>query len=344
MTVHVQTVLGPVLVEELGHTATHEHVFLDSRDGFSPAPERISPDLPVTRETRPAVDRHPLSVIDNLLLDDLDIAVEELSAARAAGLSTVVEATSLNTGRLPALLAEASRLSGMHIVMGSGFYLERAMPDHVRALSEDEIADLLDADMRDGETTSAGVVRPGVMGEIGLSVEPTQAERRSLRAAARVATKHGVPLSIHLPAWEQIGHVVLDEVETAVGQIRGVLLGHLNPMAHDARYLGSLAERGAWLGLDMLGNALDYGGGRQSPDDETNLSNIMRLLDQGLGDRLLLSSDVGQKNMLLRHGGQGYAHTVSRILPALARRGGNSAFCAEATLLNPARWFREAAA
>jgi phosphotriesterase-related protein len=232
----------------------------------------------------------------------------------------------------------------MHIVMGSGFYMERAMPDHVRVLSEAEIADLLDADMRYGEATPTGIVRPGVMGEIGLSAEPTQAERRSLRAAARVAAAHGVPLSIHLPAWEQIGHVVLDEIENAVGQLRGVLLGHLNPMAHDTRYLGSLAERGAWLGLDMLGNALDYGGGRRSPNDETNLSNIMRLLDHGLGGRLLLSSDVGQKNMLLRNGGQGYAHAVSRILPTLAQRGADSTFCAEATRLNPARWFSEAAA
>jgi phosphotriesterase-related protein len=344
MSVDVQTVLGPVPVEALGHMATHEHVFLDSRDGFAPAPEHISPDLPVTRETRAAVDRHPLAVRDNLLLDDLDTAVEELSVARAEGLGTVVEATSLFTGRLPDRLVEASRESGVHIVMGSGFYMERAMPDRVRALSEAEMADLLDVDMREGERTAAGVVRPGVMGEIGLSLDPTPAERRSLRAAARVAAAHGVPLSIHLPAWARIGHVVLDEIESAVGCPRGVLLGHLNPMAHDVAYLGGLAKRGAWLGLDMLGNALDYGDGRQSPDDETNLTNIMALLDAGLGDRLLLSSDVGQKNMLRRNGGQGYAHAVARILPALAQRGADPAFCAEATRVNPARWFREAAA
>jgi phosphotriesterase-related protein len=343
MTVHVRTVLGPVPVDELGHTAPHEHVFLDSRDGFSPDPCHISPDLLVTRETRPAVDRYPLGVIDNLLLDDIEVAVEELSTARAAGLATVVEATSLHTGRLPELLAEASRRSGMHIVMGSGFYMERAMPDHVLSLSEAELVDLLDADMRDGEKTPAGVVRPGVMGEIGLSVERTPAERRSLRAAARVAAAHGVPLSIHLPAWARIGHAALDEIETAVGCLRGVLLGHLNPMAHDVGYLRTLAERGAWLGLDMLGNALDYGEGRRSPNDETNLSNIMRLLDEGLGGRLLLSSDVGQKNMLRRNGGQGYAHAVSRILPALAQRGADAVFCAEATRSNPAQWFREAA-
>jgi phosphotriesterase-related protein len=118
MSVRVQTVTGPVPLEDLGPTVTHEHVFLDSRDGFRAMPETIAPDTLVTPGTRPQVDAHPLAVLDNLLLDDLDTAVEELSSARAAGLVTLVEATSLFTGRQPEKLAEASRRSGLQIVMG----------------------------------------------------------------------------------------------------------------------------------------------------------------------------------------------------------------------------------
>lgn len=343
MTVLVQTVTGPVPVEDLGATVTHEHVFLDSRDGFQPAPGSIPPDLMVTPDTRPRVDAHPLSVIDNLLLDDLDTAVGELSAARASGLATLVEATSLYTGRRPELLVEASRRSGLTIVMGSGLYLERAIPEDLRALSEDELCDLLEADMTEGVTTTSGRVRPGVMGEVGVSAAPTEVELRSLRAAARVAFAHGVPLSIHLPAWDQVGDRVLDEIEAVVPRIRGVLLGHLNPMAHDTGYLSGLAERGAWLGLDMLGNALDYGGGRKSPDKETNLTNVTALVEAGLGDKLLLSSDVGQKNMLTRNGGQGYAYALRQILPQLAERGVDRAFTDNVMRINPRRWFTEAA-
>jgi phosphotriesterase-related protein len=343
MSVLVQTVTGPVRLEALGATVTHEHIFLDSRDGFRPASDHIPPDLEVTPATRSQVDAFPLAVLDNLLLDDLDIAIEELLAARASGLGTLVEATSLFTGREPEQLVAAARASGVNIVMGSGLYLERAMPDHVRRLSEEELVELLETDVVEGVETRFGRVLPGVMGEVGVSAVPTQAERRSLRAAARVAFDRGIPLSIHLPAWDRVGHVVLDEIEAVVPALRGVLLGHLNPMAHDLEYLSGLAGRGAWLGLDMLGNGLNYGDGRKSPDEETNVENIVALVKGGVGDRLLLSSDVGQKNMLLRNGGQGYAYALRRILPALAERGIDRTFVQSICTANPARWFSEAA-
>jgi phosphotriesterase-related protein len=173
VTVLVQSVLGPVPVESLGPTVTHEHVFLDSRDGYQPRPDLITPDLVVTRETKLLVDRHPLAVLDNLLLDDLPMAVEELRFARAAGVGTLVEATSLYTGRRPELLVEASRQSGVTVIMGSGLYLDRAIPHDVRQMSEAELFDLIDTDFRDGESTPHGVVQPGVVGEVGVSADPT---------------------------------------------------------------------------------------------------------------------------------------------------------------------------
>lgn len=339
----VWTVTGPAPLDALGATVTHEHVFLDSRDGFTPRPEAIPPGLQVTREVRPEVDRHPLSVLDNLLLDDTDTAVDELVGARAAGLETLVEATSLFTGRRPEQLVEASRRSGVRIVMGSGLYLERAIPEAMRGWSEDDLAALIESDLLDGVETRHGRVRPGVIGEVGVSAQPTSAERRSLRAAARVAHRHRAPLSIHLPAWDAIGHVVLDEIEAVVPGLHGVLLGHLNPMAHDRAYLVSLAARGAWLGLDMMGNNLDYGGGRKSPDEPTNIANLLALVAEGLGDRLLLSSDVGQKNMLWRNGGQGYAHVLRSTLPALIASGLDPREVRAMVTRNPRNWFADAA-
>ena len=99
----------------------------------------------------------------------------------------------------------------------------------------------------------------------------------------------------------------------------------------------------AWLGLDMLGNGLDYGPGRRSPDEETNLANLAALVEAGLGGRLLLSSDVGQKNMLARNGGQGYGHVLARILPELRRRGVPRGFTETVAVANPRAWFVEAA-
>jgi len=342
--VMVQTVTGPVPVSNLGATVTHEHVFLDSRDGFSPEPDAIDPELRVTPDTRARVDRHPLAVLDNLLLDDPAIAVQELTLARRASLRTLVDATSLFTGRDPARLFDAASASGVQIVMGSGLYMERAMPAPMRDWSEDALMQFLETDLVQGEDTPRGRIRPGVIGEVGVSAQFTLAERRSVRASARVAHAHGVPLSLHLPAWDQLGHAILDEVLSSTGTIRGVLLGHLNPMAHDLDYMLSLAGRGAWLGLDMMGNALNYGQGRKSPDDTTNIANLSALLAAGLGPHLLLSSDVGQKNMLRGNGGQGYGHVLDRILPALDRIGLPAQTGYDLVTLNPRNWFLDAAA
>ena len=341
--VMVQTVTGPLPVSKLGATVTHEHVFLDSRDGFSPRADAIDPNMSVTPQTRAAVDRYPLSVRDNLLLDDLDMAVQELRMARTAGLHTLIEATSLFTGRQAERLFSAAQASGMQIVMGSGLYMERAIPPHMRDWSEAALMQVIEDDLLQGEDTVHGRILPGVIGEVGVSADPTPLERRSLRGSARVAHAHGVPLSVHLPAWDKAGHDVLDEIVSATGTIRGVLLGHLNPMAHDLDYMVSLAERGAWLGLDMMGNALDYGQGRKSPDDATNIVNLQALLAAGLGPCLLLSSDVGQKNMLRANGGQGYGHVLDRILPALAKIGLPAQTGSALVTVNPRTWFLDAA-
>jgi phosphotriesterase-related protein len=75
------------------------------------------------------------------------------------------------------------------------------------------------------------------------------------------------------------------------------------------------------LEYDMIGMTYFYPGEGQSPSDDEAARAIGRLVDSGLGERILLSSDVFLKMMLSAFGGMGYAHVLKRFVPRLRRHG-----------------------
>lgn len=59
----------------------------------------------------------------------------------------------------------------------------------------------------------------------------------------------------------------------------------------------------------------------QCPSDEEAARAIVRLIERGHLDRILLSHDVFLKMMLTRYGGNGYAYILRHFLPRLRRHG-----------------------
>ena len=131
-----------------------------------------------------------------------------------------------------------------------------------------------------------------------------------------------MPLSIHLPGWERLAHQVLDLVEAVGADLRQTILCHMNPSHDDLAYQTSLADRGAFLEYDMIGMDYYYADqSAQSPSDEENAKAIVRLVEKGYGERLLLSQDIFLKMMLTRFGGFGYGYILRHFVPRLKRHG-----------------------
>jgi phosphotriesterase-related protein len=215
-------------------------------------------------------------------------------------------------------LQRISRATGLHIVMGAGYYLEPAHPRHVRTMSLSAIAEEIECDVVLGDQG----VRAGIIGEIGISKDFTPEEEKVLRAAARAQKATGVPLEVHLPGWERHGGRVLDVVAEEGGDLRRTILCHMNPSGEDFAYQAALAERGAWLEYDMIGMDFFYADQQaQSPSDEDNARAISRLRDAGLLGSVLISQDVFVKIQLVRYGGTGYAHILDHFVPRLIRHG-----------------------
>lgn len=313
---NAQTVLGPVPAERLGVTLVHEHLLFDVSDYWREPTEatRIAQaERPVSLELLADVRYDPFLLRDNLVHGDVDLAVAEAREFVARGGATIVDATNVSMGRDPEALRTIARRTGLHLILGSGYYTEISLGAGFRARTLEDVAEELIRDVRQGVGDTS--VRAGIIGEIGTSSPITEAERMSLRASARAQAATGAPLMVHLDGWAREGHAVLDIAEQEGADSTRVILCHMNPSCDDARYQASLAERGAFIEYDMMGMTYVYPVGRACPDDERSLRGIKRLMDAGFGDRVLISQDVFLKSMLRRYGGLGYTHVLDTLAP-----------------------------
>ncbi len=317
------TVLGPVATADLGVTLTHEHILNDVSSWWHPSsssgldPKEFA-DRPVTTDILWDLKYDPFGNRDNCRLDDVETAVQEVARYAGLGGQSIIEATGLGVGRDLAGLREVSRRTGVQIVAGTGFYLEASQPAELAGLSEDVLAELIVADIRDGEDG----VRPGIIGEIGVGSSFSPAERRSLAAACAAQRETLLPMQIHLPAWFRLGGEVLDFVEERGVDPRHVVLCHMGPSGDDPAYQKDLMRRGSWVQYDMIGAELFYADqGVQCPADEDNARYLANLVEAGFAGQLLLSSDIFLKSLLRRNGGPGYGHILQYFLPRLRRLG-----------------------
>lgn len=319
----VMTVLGPVRADTLGPTLMHEHILNDCRcwwRGRDPAFTSPIRDLPVSSGILSRLRNDPFANLDNCALDDEPLAIAELGQFVAQGGRTVVDPTCRGIGRDPNALCRIAEATGLNIVMGAGYYLEASHPPALADLTAEDIAAEIVAEAEIGVGDTG--VRIGLIGEIGVSADFTQAERRSLRGAAMAAVRTGLPLMVHLPGWERRAQEVLDLIEDCGQPLDRVVLCHMNPSCDDLAYQRMLARRGAYLEYDMLGMDYWYDDQQaQCPSDEACAAAIATLFADGFGDRILLSQDVFLKMMLTVHGGNGYAHVQRHFLPRLRRLG-----------------------
>ncbi|WP_243723339.1 phosphotriesterase-related protein [Actinomadura sp. 7K507] len=331
---------------DLGLTLTHEHLRNDVRAAVrAPA----DPALAFLRGARTTpglawlLREEPYACLDHCTLDDDTAMLADLRAFASTGGGTVVDVTPPGLGRDPLALRSFADDSGLRIVMGSGWYLEQYHPAHLASAGEEALAAELVAEFTGGADGTG--IRPGVIGEIGVSPDFTPDEHTALRAAARAQRETGVPLYVHLPGWQRRAHEVLDIVLDGYGVPPGaVVLCHMDPSHADPGYQESVADRGVWLEFDMIGMPFSYPGEGQSPAPHETARAVAGLIGRGHGGRLLLSHDVFLKSMLTTYGGNGFQYVPMLFVRRLAALGVPAETAAGLLRANPARLFEAAAA
>lgn len=317
----IMTLNGPINREEAGIIAPHEHVFIDItnqapfRDPISN--RRLSRDT-VNIRNLDKLSRNPYFVLDNLRLDEEDVAVEELFHFRAAGGTTMVDVTPVGIGRDPEALNRVGIKSGVNLIAGCGFYTGDTHPAIIDEKSENEIADIMLRDIQEGIDETR--FRAGVIGEIGTGGEILPGEKKVLAAAGIAQYKTGLGVHVHTYPWGKEGLTALDILKQNGADPGKITIDHID-VDIDIDYCVSLIKTGAFIEFDNFGKEFyidaadrkDFAGGAFMTDVD-RVKALKQLIEKGCTDHILLTCDVCLKTLIHRYGGWGYDHVLTHIV------------------------------
>lgn len=302
---HLITTLGPKSADDLGMILPHEHVFVDLRTWDQPGYAEAEAD------------------------DVVALMAPEIEKAKAAGVTALVECSTVGVGRRADLDRAVSAATGFPIAVPTGVYREPWIPAWVHEADEAALQAWMTGELQ-GEIENSGVQAGWIKlsaGDDGL----TACEKKVLRAATGAAAVTNAVIGSHTIQ----GRVARDQLDIIEGE--GYTPGrfiwiHTQAEADFNLHL-EMAWRGCWIEYDAIG--------WEHFPDETAIALIHRALEAGLGDRLLLSHDRGWYDPALPGGGtpKPYTYLSQTFLPKLRASGVDEATLRRLTHDNPFRAF-----
>ncbi|KQV79243.1 esterase [Rhizobium sp. Root1220] len=295
----IYTTLGPRRRDEVGMILPHEHVFVDLR----------TPDQPGYAEAE----------IDAVVAS----MVPQIEAIKRQGITLLVECTTGGVGRRADIDLAVSKAADFPIVVPTGNYREPWIPAWIAEASEGDLEQWMVSELTEGiEETGvlAGWIKLSA-GDDGIS----PLEARILRAAARASVRTNAVIGSHTIR----GRVALEQLD--ILQSEGCsperFISIHTQEEKDFGLHRVLVDRGAWIEYDHVGRA---------PDDEL-VSMVMRAVDAGLGEHLLISHDLGWYDPAQPGGGtpRPYTHLVASLLPSLKIAGVSEEAIRQLTEVNP---------
>ena len=266
--VMVNSVLGPLDVNQLGTTLVHEH-FAFGYPGWGA-------DTTVAPYDFDAIFKTNLGVIKK---------------AQNYGINTIIDATTNDVGgRDPLLYKALSEKTGMNIICTTGLYTEEEgsslyfknraawyRDDLVEIISEIFVSEVTKGI---GDTgIKAGVIKIGTSGKDELS----RYEKAVITAAAVAQKATGVPIITHTTGptggIEQASFLV-----DAGADPKKIMIGHVSN-SRDIEYHKAILSQGVSLGFDRIG--LDG-----LTPSEIIADIVSDLCEQGYTDKIMLSHDT----------------------------------------------------
>jgi phosphotriesterase-related protein len=304
----IQTIKGSVEIDSLGLILPHEHLFTDLRG--------------------PSVNGYaqgdPSAVVQ--------VVGPYLAEAAAAGVTALVECSTIGVGRNLSVLQRLAESTPIHIIAPTGVYRDAYIPDSLRESSVEELAALWTKELTEGIEGTA--IRAGFI-KLAMSDDgPTPLEVRNLKAAAKASLSTGAVIGSHTIGGRvaQQEMDVLDEAELSLDRFIWI---HAQTEP-DVSVLLSAARRGAYVELDSVGAPF------QSQPELVEA--VLALIEAGHVDHLLLSHDAGWYNPARSDGRpdegyRGYTALMKDFIPALLKRGVSEEQVRQITVDNPARAF-----
>ena len=295
----IRTVNGDISKDKLGVTMAHEHFIVD-----------------LDRVRKDGVSK----------IETVDEVVPEIKKMMELGVNSAFEVTTNDMGRDPLKLKEISDITGLNIVCSTGFYLSEYHPDKLNDMTKEEIADIYIKDLIGGIDNTG--IKAGLIGEIASNKTAFIGnEKKILEAAGIASVKTGSAVSTHtgkFTAMETIDILLNEGVNPDK-----VIIGHQD-LIDDTNYHVSLLQRGINIGFDTCGKSAYV-------KDEVRALNIMKLIEKGYGDHIVLSNDVSRRTYFTSYNQNGYLSVMNIVVPLLKEYGIKEADLHKLLVDNPSR-------
>ncbi len=254
----IQTVSGPVRLDQLGRTLMHEHLFI----AFPGAEFDSTAKFDRTGFIGEAAGR-----LKRLRTDH--------------GVRSLVDPCPIELGRDAALMREIADRSEVNVICTTGFYFEEmGLPIYWRARSVEEIAELYIREITHGIGTTG--IKAGAIKVATGAPAITALEHKFLEAACLAQKATDVPIITHTQDGQAGPEQQLAFSEGGVAAHR-CLIGHCCGNA-DPAYHRRIVDGGSYIGFDRIGLL------RFQPD-ETRADNLVRLVNDGHQAQIMMSQD-----------------------------------------------------
>ncbi len=312
----IRTIKGDVAVEALGLILPHEHLFTDLRGPLVPDYAHAEPEA-VARVMEPY-----------------------LAAAHAAGVTALVECSTVGVGRNLAVLRRLAKITPIHLVAPSGVYRQAFTPPSLREMSAEKLAEVWIGELTEGiEGTE---VRAGFIKIAASDDGPTPLEVRNLKAAALASQQTGAAVMSHT-ASGAVARREMELLESAGLDLARFIWAHAN-LEPDPAIHREAARRGAYVEFD--------GVGAEWQSQDALLDYTLALIEAGYAEHILLSHDAGwydpsqpfdwaqdRPDGQPEGGIRGYTALVEEFIPALRAHGVTDELVHLITVSNPIRAF-----
>ncbi|GFS34926.1 phosphotriesterase-related protein [Nephila pilipes] len=344
----VQTVLGPVEPNTLGVTLTHEHLLheLPLEVFRHPLPKNIPPlkDSPFTVGNLGWLRQYPYCFDDNNIYTDEGVrkaVKEEMHFFKQVGGGTIVDNGSIGLRAKDQVqfLTTLSKETGVNVVTGTGFYVVFAQSQSVISMKVEEMAAKIRDDILNGIDDTG--IKCGVIGEIGCSWPLDDFERKSLVSSAIVQEETGCPVIIHPGRDKESPEEIFRVFQEAGGKIGHTVMSHLERTLHTKQDLAEFASLGSYCEFDLFGIEVSYYQHNEDidmPSDAQRIKRLHYLIEQGFGDKIVISHDIHTKHRLMKYGGHGFSHIIANVVPNMKKRGFSEDHIRKILINNPQKW------
>lgn len=300
---HVMTVLGPILPGDLGVTLPHVHLLCDP-----------------LREGPPDNDN---------VLDRVDLMLEEIAAFVSFNGRSLVDCSTRDYGRNAPGLLQIASYAPVNIIAVTGRHKHEHAQHAPHAGDADALTAEFVADLTAGMDDTNAMA--GVIKVAGSLDHLTSDERVAVEAGGRAQMATGRPITTHLEQGTGADEIMELLSEQGVRPDR-VILGHVdNGAPADIDAIEELAKSGAFVQIDQIGKV-------RVRDDAGRIALLLRLLEHGLEDHILLSLDYARKHLFPAYGGApGLTFLQERFLLEFLHAGGTAELARKMLVDNPAR-------